>query len=274
MSTVAFDPARDGGRHPAWRVYGYMLLRYKRTWRGTLTTSFLYPVLYLLAMGVGLGHLVDAHLAVSGSRSRLGGATYVEFIAPGLLAATSMQLASNEAMYPVMHGLKWVRSYHAMIAAPIPVRHVQLGHLAWIATRLASAAAIFLCILAAFGDVESTLAVLALPCAVLTGLAFAAPIMAFTATQENDNAFSLLYRMGIVPLFLFSGTFFPISQLPGFLQIIARATPLYHGVALCRGLVLGRLSAAAAIAHLGYLIGLVAIGLIAGGSTFRRRLSK
>jgi len=274
LSTVAFDPARDGGRRAAWRVYGYMLLRYKRTWRGTLTTSFLYPVLYLLAMGVGLGHLVDAHLAASGSRGRLGGATYVEFIAPGLLAATSMQLASNEAMYPVMHGLKWVRSYHAMIAAPITVRHVQLGHLAWIATRLASSAAIFLCILAAFGDVGSPLAVLALPCAVLTGLAFAAPIMAFTATQENDNAFSLLYRMGIVPLFLFSGTFFPLSQLPGFLQIIARATPLYHGVALCRGLVLGRLSLASAVAHVGYLIALVTIGLIAGGITFRRRLSK
>jgi lipooligosaccharide transport system permease protein len=274
LTTVAFDPVRDGGRRAAWRVYGYMLLRYKRTWRGTLTTSFLYPVLYLLAMGVGLGHLVDAHLALSGSLSRLGGVSYVQFIAPGLLAATSMQMAANEAMYPVMHGLKWVRSYHAMIAAPIPVRSVQLGHLAWIATRLITSATIFLCVLAVFGDIKSPLAVLALPCAVLTGLAFAAPIMAFTATQENDNAFSLLYRMGIIPLFLFSGTFFPLSQLPGFLQVIARATPLYHGVALCRGLVLGDLGAGAATAHVAYLIALLLIGVAAGGVTFQRRLSE
>ena len=141
MSTTAapevpFDAARDGGRPGAWRVYGYMLLRYKRTWRGTLTTSFLYPVLYLLAMGVGLGHLVDQHLAGGGSSglSRLGGQTYVEFIAPGLLAATAMQMGYNEATYPVMHGVKWDRVYYAMIATPIPVRSIQIGHLSFIAT--------------------------------------------------------------------------------------------------------------------------------------------
>ncbi len=98
---------------------------------------------------------------------------------------------------------------------------------------------IYLVIMAAFGTVHSALAILALPVGVLTGLAFAAPIAAFAAAQQNDTGFSTIYRFGLIPLFLFSGTFFPIAQLPGWLQPVAQATPLYHGVALCRGLVLG-----------------------------------
>ncbi|MGC9960642.1 MAG: ABC transporter permease [Acidimicrobiales bacterium] len=279
MSTTAapevpFDAARDGGRPGAWRVYGYMLLRYKRTWRGTLTTSFLYPVLYLLAMGVGLGHLVDQHLAGGGSSglSRLGGQTYVEFIAPGLLAATAMQMGYNEATYPVMHGVKWDRVFFAMIATPIPVRSIQLGHLGFIATRLAAAAGIFLAIIAVFGDVRSLWAILALPAAVLTGLAFSAPMSAFSAKQENDNAFSLVYRMGVIPLFLFSGTFFPLSELPTWLQDVARATPLYHGVALCRGLVLGNLGLADGLAHAGYLLAMIAAGVLWARRTYPARM--
>ncbi len=272
---VPFDSSRDGGTPGALRVYGYMLLRYKRTWRGTLTTSFLYPLLYLLAMGLGLGHLVDQHLAAgSAGLARLGGETYVQFIAPGLLAATGMQMGYNEATYPVMHGVKWDRVYFAMIATPIPVRSVQIGHLAWIATRLATAAAIFLAIIAAFGDVRSFWAILALPAAVLTGLAFSAPMSAFSAKQENDNAFSLVYRMGVIPLFLFSGTFFPLSQLPTWLQDVARATPLYHGVALCRGLVLGNLGLTDGLAHAGYLLALLAFGVAWGRRTYTARMFK
>jgi lipooligosaccharide transport system permease protein len=277
-SEVPFDDARDGGIIGVRRVYGYMLLRYKRTWRGTLTTSFLYPLLYLLAMGVGLGHLVDQHLSgTAGSRGSsglapLGGVTYVQFIAPSLLAATAMQMGFNEATYPVMHGFKWGRAYFAMISAPIPMRHIHLGHLAWIATRLATAAAVFLAIIAIFGDVRSFWAVLALPCAVLTGLAFASPMMAFSAKQETDNVFSLVYRMGVIPLFLFSGTFFPLSQLPGWLQVVARVTPLYHGVALCRGLVNGNLALIPGLAHAAYLVAMVVIGIAWARRTYPARL--
>ncbi len=268
MSTAA-----DLGGRPGWlRVYGYMLLRYKRTWRGTLTTSFLYPLLYLLAMGIGLGHLVDNHLATSGGLGRLGGVSYVEFIAPGLLAATAMQMGMNEATYPVMRGVKWDRTYFAMISTPIPVSHIQYGHLAWVATRLALAAAVFLGVIAAFGDVNSPLAILAVPCAMLTGLAFASPMMAFAATQENDNSFTLVYRMAVIPLFLFSGTFFPISQLPSWLQVVAVATPLYHGVELCRGLVLGRLDFWPSIGDAAYLLAVVIVGVIWGQRSYRRRL--
>ncbi len=119
-----------------------------------------------------------------------------------------------------------------------------VGHLAWIALRLVMVTSIYLVIMSAFGTVHSALAVFALPVGVLTGLAFAAPIAAFAAAQQNDTGFSTIYRFGLIPLFLFSGTFFPIVQLPGWLQPIAQATPLYHGVALCRGLVLGHVGLA------------------------------
>jgi lipooligosaccharide transport system permease protein len=171
-----------------------------------------------------------------------------------------------------MRGVKWDRTYFAMMATPIPVSHIQYGHLAWIATRLAGAAAVFLCVIAAFGDVRSPLAVFAIATSMLTGLAFAAPMMAFAASQENDNSFTLVYRMVIMPMFLFSGTFFPLSQLPQWLGVVAMLTPLYHGVALSRGLVLGRISLADALAHTTYLLALIGIGVAWGRRTFRNRL--
>ncbi len=275
MSALPLDGSRDGGVLGARRVYGYMLLRYKRTWRGTLTTSFLYPLLYLVAMGVGLGHLVDQHLTSGGGGGglgRLGGVTYVQYIAPGLLAATAMQMGEGEATYPVMAGVKWDRTYFAMIASPIRVRDIQIGHLAWIATRLTTVAVVFLAIISAFGDVRSWWAILAVPSAVLTGLAFAAPMTAFSASQENDHTFSIIYRMAIIPLFLFSGVFFPLAQLPGWLQVVARVTPLYHGVALCRGLVLGNLQLADGLVHIAYLGAMVVLGLAWGRRTYTKRL--
>jgi lipooligosaccharide transport system permease protein len=264
--------ARAPARPPSLRVYEYMLLRYRRTWRGTLTSSFLEPLFFLLAMGLGLGHLVNSHLSHVGSRAALGGVGYVTFIAPGVLAATAMQMASNESTYPIMEGAKWLKTYFAMLASPVGVGDIQLAQLLWAATRLTFASSVFLAVVAAFGAVLSPLAVLALPAAVLTGMAFASPITAFSITQENDSSFPIMYRLGIIPLFLFSGTFFPITNLPGWLQAVARVTPLYHGVALCRAFVLGRVDWIDALAHIAYLVALLAVGLAVGRRTFARRL--
>ncbi len=138
----------------------YWMYQYKRTWRGSITTSFLYPVLYLSAMGLGLGSLV---------KGNVGGVRYLDFIAPGLLASTAMQIGGNEAMYPVMAAIKWLRTYFAMLATPLTVVDVLVGHLAWIALRLFMVTSIYLVIMAAFGTVHSVLAILALPVGVLTG---------------------------------------------------------------------------------------------------------
>jgi lipooligosaccharide transport system permease protein len=183
-----------------------------------------------------------------------------------------MQIGGNEAMYPVMGAIKWVRTYFAMLATPLGAIDVLIGHLAWIALRLIGVTAIYLGIMALFGTVHSPFALLALPAGVLTGMAFAAPIAAFAATQTNDVAFAALYRFGLVPLFLFSGTFFPVTQLPGWLQVVAEATPLYHGVALCRALTLGQVAVGPDIAHAAYLAVLTALGFVLAGRSFRHRL--
>jgi lipooligosaccharide transport system permease protein len=258
--------SRDGAR-PLWlRSFGYWAFQYKRTWRSSMTVSFLEPLLYLAAMGIGLGTLVDHHV------HEVQGVSYLTFIGPGLLASAAMQVGVSEATYPVMGAIKWVKTYHAMLATPLRVIDVLRGHLAWIVLRLTTVSGVFLGILAAFGLARSWEAVFAFPAAVLTGLAFSAPIAAFSATQEKDAAFAVIYRFGVVPLFLFSGIFFPITRLPGWLQPVAWATPLYHGVALCRSVVLGDAAPGTSIAHAVYLGALIAAGYAAAKVTYRRRL--
>jgi lipooligosaccharide transport system permease protein len=251
---------------PMWlRAAGYWGYQYRRTWRSSVVTSFLIPVLYLAAMGIALGSLIDKH-----SHS-VAGVTYVAYLAPGLLAGTCMQIGTNDATYPVMGAIKWMRTYLAQLATPLEVYDVLLGHLAWIMARLAIVVSIYLAVMAAFGVVYSPWAIAAFPAALLTGLAFAAPVSAFAATQDKDSSFSTLYRFAIIPMFLFSGTFFPVSQLPAWLQAVAYATPLYHGVALCRDLTLGQVSWAD-LGHVAYLSGCALVGYLAGRRTFARRL--
>jgi lipooligosaccharide transport system permease protein len=254
---------------PALRSLEYWAYQYKRTWRGSLISSFLSPVLYLAAMGVGLGSLIDK----SGNAGHhLGGVAYLPFLAPGLLAASAMQTAANESSYPVLGAIKWIRTYHAMLATPLRVIDVLLGHLAWIALRLLMATTIFLAVMAAFGATKSWSAVLTVPAGVLTGLAFAAPIVAFAATQDNDARFAALFRFVVIPMFLFSGTFFPVSQLPAVMRPIAYASPLWHGVDLCRTLALGTASVGRTIAHSLYLLVWVLGGTAVAHLTYRRRL--
>jgi lipooligosaccharide transport system permease protein len=171
-----------------------------------------------------------------------------------------------------MAAIKWIRTYFAMLATPLSVDDVVFGHLAWIAVRLTMVGTIYLGVMAAFGVVHSLLAIIALPVTVLVGLAFAAPISAFSAAQESDRPFVVIYRLGLIPLFLFSGTFFPVSQLPGWLQVVAYCTPLYHGVHLARALVLGQAQVWPLLGDVAYLLALVVIGVLAARVSYRRRL--
>lgn len=251
--------------HPALRAFEYWLRRYRRTWRGTAFSGLLAPVLFLAGMGLGLGGLIQTNAGT------VDGLPYIEFLAPGLLAATAMQTAISESTWPVMAAIKWIRTYSAMLSTPLRVGDVLAGHLGFIAFRLVLGAASFLVAASVFGVWSSPMVLLALPAAVLTGLAFAAPTMAFAAGLESDMGFALLYRLAVIPLFLFSGTFFPVSQLPGWMQAVTVATPLFHGGELCRALAGGTLGWAEA-GHAGYLAVWAVLGAALAVRAYSRRL--
>ncbi len=256
----------------ALREFRFWLTNYRRTWRGTIYSSVLNPVLYLGALGLGLGTLVDAHHAGGLGTSGLGGVSYLAFLAPGLLAASAMQTAMGESTYPVLGSVKWRKTYQAAAATPLRPDDIFHGHLMFTSMRLTMNCSIFLVVMAAFGAVSSPWVIAALPAAVLTGLAFATPIEAYAITRNKDQTFSLLFRFVLIPLFLFSGTFFPVTQLPGWIRPLAYVTPLWHGVALCRSLSLGTATLGAALGHVAYLVALAATGVAVGRRTYRRRL--
>lgn len=261
-------PARPAQPELLLRAFAYWMTQYRRTWRGTSITTVLEPLGFLAAMGLGLGVLVNRG---AGSAS-LDGVGYLEFIAPGLLAASAMQAAAFESTYPVMGAIKWHRTYHAMLATPLRVVDTLAGHLLFVAFRLALTSTVFLLTMLLFGAVESPLGLLAMPVAVLTGLAFAPAIFAFAATRENESGFAFLFRFGIVPMFLFSGTFFPVEQLPDWLEPVAWVVPLWHGVDLARDLALGQPSLAGALVHVAYLLLWTVAGFVVALRAFGRRL--
>ena len=253
---------------PAVRVTAYFARAYARTWRASLMTTFVNPLLYLLAMGVGLGSFINR----SGHAAQLGHLSYLHFVAPALAAAAGATTAASESMFPVMGAIKWQKTYYAMLATPLRVGDVLAGHLLWIGARVTMAVGAYLVVMAGFGGTSSFESIAILPVGILTGTAFAAPLAAFAATQDSDGAFSLVFRLGIVPLFLFSAVFFPLSQLPVGLRVLAYATPLWHGVDLCRALALGRATAAGTAGHVAYLLAVTGLGVAAARFTYRRRL--
>ncbi len=251
----------------AIRVFEHDLLVFRRGLRSYVISGLTQPFLYLVSMGLGLGVYVNRS-----STAALGGVSYLEFVAPALLITSAMFTAAFETTHPIMAKFEWTKTYWAALNTPLASVDLLAGELLWIAFRLTVLATLFLGVMAVLGAVVSPLAILAIPVAVLTGLAFAAPIIAFTATQKRDTWFNALFRFGITPLFLFSGTFFPIERLPIFVQPIAWVTPLYHGVTLARNLALGRPELLADLVHLGALLLFIALGVAWGVRTYVRRL--
>jgi lipooligosaccharide transport system permease protein len=249
------------------RVWQRNWLVYRRLWHRSLAFGFLQPVLFLTAMGLGLGTLIPP------DTDAFGGVDYVDWLGPGLLAAMAMQTATFESTYPIMNKIMWGRNYEAILSTPLGIRHIVLGELGWSAFRIASLATVFLVVLFLFGIPRAPLAILAIPFAVLTGLAFSACLIAFTATQKNDVGFSAIFRFVINPLFLFSGTFFPLTQLPEPLQLVAWATPLFHGVELVRGAILDTLDPVTAPLHLAYLLAMFTIGATLAERNLTRRMA-
>jgi lipooligosaccharide transport system permease protein len=238
------------------RQADYWRTVYRRTWKGSVITSFVQPLFYVAAMGLLLGDYVDA-----GNAGLEGAPSYLAFIAPGLLAAQGMQIAAGETMWPVMGMIKWQRTYYGMIASPLRVSDVVAAHLLFVLFRVSLSCAVFALVLAPF-DVYSSVggAFLAYLAAVLVGMAFAAPIYAFAAGAKTEQWFAALFRLVVVPLFLFSGAFFPITNLPPLMEGLARITPLWHGVDLARMATLGTIDGDVALLHVVYLASMCALG--------------
>lgn len=239
-----------------------------RMWHGIIFSAFVQPLLYLLAMGVGVGGYVDRE-----GDAALGGLSYLQFVAPGLLAATVFQLAVGDSLWWVMGGTKWDKRYHAMVASPLASDDVLGGHLAWEAIRSCIATVPFLIVATALGAIGSPLALLAPLAAVLFVVAIAAPVAAWSTFVETDQSFMVIMRIGVLPLFLFSGTFFPTANLPGGLRHAVPLSPLYHGVELMRAAMTGRNPGTGAlVAHVAVLATLAAVGWLVARRTFSRRL--
>ena len=251
----------------ATRIFERDLHILRKVWlHGWAISSLLMPVLFLTAMGVGLGGVVDDN------QSSVDGLSYLRFVTPGLLVAAAMQQAAGDSMWPVVGGVKWDRRYHAMMATPLGSADVQTAALWWIAFRATVSGSVFALVGWALDGWASPWAVLVVPAAVLTALAFGSLLSAFAITQESDQVISLVYRLGIMPVFLFSGAFFPVDQLPAWLERLAWLSPLWHGVDLARHAGTGELQSIDG-AHVVVLVGVIGAGAAWGRRTFARRLA-
>ncbi|HYH29576.1 MAG TPA: ABC transporter permease [Pseudonocardia sp.] len=265
--------ARSTGRAPG-SLRGVLLVVehhwtwYRRNWRATVVSSILQPLLFLLAFGVGFGALVGGQ-----AEAATGGIDYLVWLAPALLAVSAVQTAAFESSYPVLSGFKWQRIYHGIAAGPVSPAQVALGHLVWIAVKTAGSGLVYIGVIAVFGGVTSPGILVSLLAAVLAGSAVAAPVTAFSATLESEGAaFSVLFRFVVIPMTLFSGTFFPVDRLPVWVRPAAWVSPLWHGTALARAAALDRWQPLAALGYTAYLLALLALGVVLAARQFTRRL--
>src|SRR5258706_4435297 len=245
-------------------AFEHHIAGYRRTWRGSLATTFALPVLFLLGLGWSVGRYVDARGVLPVS--------YLAYTAPGLLASTAFQVAISEATWRVMSGFQWTRIYLGMRASPLTPPDILAGQLGYVLARVAAGGTGFLLAMWAFGGLDSPWAPLALPVVLLVGLAAAAAVAAFTTTIESSRLFPILQRFVVVPVTLFAGVFFPVETLPAPARVLAYISPLWHGVQLCRAVTLGQPTAWPPLLHLGCLELWAGVGYLLARRGYLRRL--
>jgi lipooligosaccharide transport system permease protein len=233
------------------------LLVARRTW-WIFLSGIAEPVFYLLSIGIGIGKLVGGVPGPNGATI-----PYAMYVAPALLAASAMNGAVYESTFNVYFKLKYAKIFDAVLATPLRAVDVARGEIAYALMRGSFYAAVFVVMMAALGDLDSYWAILALPAAVLVGFAFSAVGMAATTYMRGWTDFDLV-QLVLLPLFLFSTTFYPLSTYPRWLQLIVECTPLYHGVSLMRALTLGQVGVAAVV-DVAYLIAMGAAGVVISG---------
>lgn len=256
-----------GSLHSAYLVLEMTWTWYRRNWKATLFSSIGIPVLYLLAMGLGFGSQVRAG-------SVPGGVAYIVYLAPALLPAGAIQTAAGECTFPILSGFQWSKTFIGITASPITPGQIVFGEILWVGSRLVVSGAAFVVIALAVGAVTGPGILLSLLFGVLTGLAFGAPIIALAASVDSDGkAFNAVFRFVVVPMSLFAGTFFPITQLPAWVRPVAWITPMWHGTELARGAAFGTLGLGSALVHVACLTLLFTVGVLLARWRFRVRLT-
>jgi lipooligosaccharide transport system permease protein len=220
-----------------------------------IITGFAEPVFYLFSLGIGLGSLVRTVTTDGGTV-----VPYAHFVAPALLASSAMNGAVFDSTFNVFFKLKYAKLYDSVLATPLGPRDVAVGEIGWALIRGSLYAAAFLAVAVAAGTVHSWWALLAVPAATLIGFAFAAVGMFATTFMRSWVDFDYV-TLAIQPMFLFSATFFPLATYPGAVQWVVQLTPLYHGVALERALMLGEVGPGLVV-HVGYLVVMGLLGLV------------
>lgn len=271
-ATRVRTPHRATGRPVGSLRAGLLVLEstwtwYRRNWKSSVFSSFGLPVLYLVAMGFGFGSQVPAG-------SMPGGVAYAVYLAPALLPAGAVQVAAGESTFRILSGFIWTREFVAVTASPITPGQLLFGRILWITVRLFLSGVAFLLVALAIGVVTGPGILLSLVFGVCTGLAFAMPVVALAASMgDNPTAFNVVFRFIVLPMSLFAGTFFPITQLPAWVRPVAWITPMWHGTELARGAALGTLGWGSALVHLGCLALLFVVGVLFARWRFRVRLA-
>lgn len=215
-----------------WRVFQRNFIVFKKTWLANIMFNFIEPLLYLGALGFGLGVFVKD----------IDGLPYINWVAPGLIASSAMWATASECTYDSFMRMKFQKTYHAIIATPINLDEVIVGEMLFGTFKSVLYGGVIMLVLLALGLIPSLWALLVLPVLVLAGLAIAEMAITWTGLVPNMESFSYFFTLIITPMFLFSGVFFPLEGLPAFVQALAWFMPLYHVVELTRSLVLGRVN--------------------------------
>jgi lipooligosaccharide transport system permease protein len=251
--TTGFRVRSGLGLPRAWHLIERNLFVYRRAWT-IVVSGFFEPLFYLLGIGFGLGRLIGDVAGPGGQPI-----PYAMFVAPALLATGAMNGAVAEATFNFFFKLNYNRTFQAILATPLTPGDIAAGEIAWALIRGGLYAVGFLAVLAFMGLVTSPLAILALPAALLLGFAAGAVGMAATSFMRTRQDFDMI-NIVVLPMFLFSATFYPIETYPEAIRWIVALTPLYQGVALIRGLTVGVLGPEM-LFHVAYLVAMGGIGL-------------
>lgn len=270
----AHSPAVSAARARRWGAFYYaeQVLRVMKSYGWTIVMYGVgQPVAYLFAMGVGLATLVDTN-----SGTAFGGVSYLAFIAPALLISAAVMTAANEFTFPVMDGFKWRRVYYGPHASPLTPEQIAAGHIMAVTLRFLLQSAIYFAVVALFGASPSGWGWVSVLVATLAGLSFGLPLMAYAASiKEDKGQFAMVMRFIVTPLFLFSGTFFPLDFLPLVVRWIGWISPIWHGTELGRVFSYGYdESPLLTILHIVFLVGLAVAGWMLTKRQFVRRLGQ